>query len=297
MVTMQITSIDTAQRFQADASALRGRVQQPILLLTGDEDAPDNYVMRYGKDESQEGDPNRYGPRHHHNFEQIRFPIDGDYQISGERVIPGGWVGYFPESVYYGPNGLTPNVNLLVLQFGGPTGYGINSISQNRKAREALKAKGRRFEDGLVVWEDENGATHKQDGFEALMEETYGHKVEYAPPRYDDILLLNPEGFPFQPEEGQPGVESKILGTFTARDIRIGFYRIAAGSTLQFGTRPATEIGFVMKGTVDHNGQQLHYGGAFSTKPTDPPESFTATETAELFYVKLPTFTDLAATA
>jgi quercetin dioxygenase-like cupin family protein len=287
---MQTSSIDTANRFQADASALRGRVQQPILLLTGEEDAPDNYVVRYGQDESQEGEPNRMGPRHRHNFDQIRYPLDGEIQICDERVIPAGWVGYFPESVFYGPNGLTPNVNLLVLQFGGATGFGINSISQNRKGREGLKAKGRRFEEGLVVWEDENGKTHKQDGFEALMEETLGHKVEYAPPRYDDILLINPEGFPWQPLEDHPGVWHKVLGTFTARDLRIGFFRIEPGATLPFGTHPSTEIGFLQKGLLEHNGETHAYGTAFSTTPNDPAESLTGIETADLFYVKLPTF-------
>jgi hypothetical protein len=287
---MQISSIENAQRFAPDASALRGRVQQPILLLTGEEDAPDNYVLRYGKDESQEGEPNRMGPRHHHNFEQIRYPMDGEYQICGDRWIPAGWVGYFPETVYYGPNGLTPNVNLLVLQFGGPSGLGLNSIAQNRKGREGLKAKGRRFEDGLVVWEDENGVTHKQDGFEALMEETSGGKVVYAPPRYDDILLINPEGFDWVPVEGQPGVSYRVLGTFTARDIRIGFYQVEPGATLEFGTTPATEIGFIQKGSMTHNGDKHGFGTAFSTKPTDPAEQFTAVETTELFYVKLPTF-------
>jgi hypothetical protein len=289
-MTVQITTLEGSQRFGADASQVRGRVQQPYLLLTGEEDAPDNYVVRFGQDESQEGEPDRYGPRHRHNFEQIRYPIDGDYQISGERVIPAGWVGYFPESVHYGPNKLTPGVDLFVVQYGGPSGLGLNSIAQNRKGREGLKAKGRRFEDGLVLWEDEAGVTHKQDGFEALMEETGGKPVEYAPRRYDDILLINPEGFPWQTDESQPGVESKTLGIFTARDVRIGFFKIDAGATLKFGTQPATEIGFVKSGTVEHDGKSYGYGSAFSTTPTEAPEAITATETAEIFYLKLPTF-------
>ena len=52
---------------------------------------------------------------------------------SAPAQTPAGWVGYFPESAYYGPQSISPDLTMLVLQFGGPSGQGFASVAQRRK--------------------------------------------------------------------------------------------------------------------------------------------------------------------
>src|SRR6202167_6506179 len=44
-----------------------------------------------------------YGtPRHRHNFDQIRYVLDGEFS-AGTGAIDAGQCAYFPEGVHYGP--------------------------------------------------------------------------------------------------------------------------------------------------------------------------------------------------
>jgi hypothetical protein len=46
----------------------------------------------------------------------------------------------------------------------------------------------------------------------------------------------------------------------------------------------------LQKGALVAHGEAQTFGTSFATTPTDRAEPLEATETAELFYVKLPTF-------
>jgi hypothetical protein len=132
---MQINSVAEARNIYEDGNIRSGN-RTVKSLLVGEEGEPDNYKLGFSYGE---GDSDWSTPRHHHLFDQFRHPIEGDYSIGKNKVLPAGWVGYFPESCYYGPQVMSPNLKMVVLQFGGPSGRGFYSNAQRKKAIEKLR--------------------------------------------------------------------------------------------------------------------------------------------------------------
>jgi hypothetical protein len=270
----------------ANASDVRAGGGSVKSLLFGEQDAPDNYVLRYSCGE-EGGDWST--PRHRHVFDQVRYVLEGDYSIGKNRVLPAGWVGYFPESAYYGPQVMSPNLRMVVLQFGGPSGRGFYSTPQRVAAMSAMKTSGT-FTNGVYHWVDEDGGQHNQDAGEAVWERIFGGRVDYPPKRYDEIILMNPENFGWIADEAAPGVAYRRLGTFSERDIRIGFVQLEAGASLDFGTEKAAEVMFLAEGSVSHDGEIHAELTGFSSGAGDAPQTLVAVEPAKFFYTKLPTF-------
>jgi hypothetical protein len=248
--------------------------------------APDNYRFSYS---AGGGEGERFVPRHRHNFEQIRHPLDTGYSIGKDLEIPPGWVGYFPESAYYGPQHTKPG-RVVILQFGGPSGIGYQTVAQHERAYEELIAKGGRFDDGIYTWNDEQGRKHNRDAYEALWEQVFGRPVEYPEPRYSDIILMNPSTFGWVKSRDLPGVAHKWLGSFTERNIRIGFIHLDTGATIPFGTENSNELIFLEQGCVA-TGEEIHpTNSLFGSSSSDGAETIRACEESLLYYVKLPTF-------
>jgi hypothetical protein len=287
-VAMQIGSPTTAPDFFEIAGDHRasGR-RKSAVLLTGTVGRPDNFRLAYQQPVSgQKWD----APRHRHDFEQIRWVLDGDITIAKGQKIPPGWVAYFPESAYYGPQSRGDNLTLLLLQFGGPSGFGFDSPEQLRDGREALVAKGGTFEGGIYRWVDEAGVHRNQDAAEAVHEQIRGNALTYPGKRYQDLVLMDPESFAWIPDRDQPGVTWRRLGTFSEREVRIAFVQLEAGARFALGAQPATEIVFVKEGGVSLDGQDYPALTAFSSAADEQAQPLTATAATVLFYVKLPTF-------
>ncbi|HEX3959231.1 MAG TPA: hypothetical protein VHZ03_21790 [Trebonia sp.] len=285
---MQTGSPSEAQDFFAVAGDLRSSGKRSSkMLVTGSEGAIDNYKLSYGAG----GNPEEWKtPRHRHNFEQIRHPLRGDLIIGHNTVVPEGWVSYFPESCWYGPQVRKPDLSMIVLQFAGPSGYGYDTARELRAGMEALTAKGGEFKNGMYSWVDADGKHRNQDAAEAIYEQNRGEKIVYPAARYDRLLTFNPDAFPWVPEPAQPGVARKWMGTFTEKEIRFGFVKIEAGAAFLLGTEPSVEITFLKSGSVEAAGRRHEALSAFSTEAGDEPSRLTAVEDAVLFYAKLPSF-------
>ena len=283
---MQSNHADTAANFYEVAGNIRTGDRTVKALITGREGSPDNYKLAYsyGEESSEWATP-----RHHHPFEQVRHPVEGDYNIAKGKVLPAGWVGYFPESAYYGPQVMSPNLKMVVLQYGGPSGLGFYSIAQRKQAMIDLKERGT-FAKGIFSYVDEKGTHHNQDAGEAVWEQMHGVPIEYPPTRYEDLVIINPASFDYVKDEETPGVWRKRLGTFSERDIKIGFIKIDAGATLSFGTERAAEVLFLKTGSLEHDGTTHGPLSGFGSEADEAPESLHALETTELLYVKMPTF-------
>jgi hypothetical protein len=284
---MKINHPSQAQDLYDQVGAIREGKRAQAVLLTGEECAPDNYRFTYT---SGVGNQTWTTPRHRHNFEQIRYPLSGDYSMKADKVLPAGWVAYFPESAYYGPQVKNPNLIMLTLQFGGPSGRGYMSVEERRRGQQELADKGGVFEQGNYRWIDERGAHHEQDAFEATWEQAMGTRMDYPPSRYDDVIAMNPACFCWIPDRHSPGVSYKRLGSFTERDVRIALIQLKAGATLSFGTEPAAEIIYLTSGVLRHDGGTYGQMSAFGSARSEPPVPLTAAEESELFYVKMPTF-------
>ena len=278
-------------RISEAASAEGGRVGSmrtgtldQKFLLQADDNSPNDYLLNIGLT----GSGGWGTPRHRHNFDQIRYVLKGKYPASPHKVMGEGSVAYFPESVHYGPQDRPEGLEMMVLQFGGASGSGFLSTPRREAANEALKAKGT-FKDGVFTWIDAQGQKHNADGSAACFEEATGKKLAFAPPRYDDVVMMDPESYAWV-DTGTPGVTTKLLGIFTERNIRISFLRIAAGATFDTGSRTQIEVLFMSRGDVVIDGKTYRDKTALELLPSDAPAEIRANADSLFFSVTLPNF-------
>lgn len=260
-----------------------GKLDQKF-LLTGEDNSPNNYLLNVGLT----GGGGWGTPRHRHNFDQIRFVLKGSYPVSPHKVMKEGSIAYFPESVHYGPQDRPEGLEMMVIQFGGASGQGFLSTPMREAANEALKAKGE-FKNGIFTWYDEKGQKHNQDGSAACFEEATGKKLVFSPPRYDDVVMMDPDAYEWI-GTGEPGVYSKLLGTFTERNTQISVLKIDKDATHNTGTRSQIEVLFLSKGSITVNGKTYGEKSAIELLPTDEPIDIKANEEAHFFRVMLPKF-------
>jgi hypothetical protein len=71
---------DVASADAAVVGSMRDGVLENRFLLIGENGSPNNYVLTLGR----AGAGGWATPRHRHNFDQIRFVIEGDYPYEGE---------------------------------------------------------------------------------------------------------------------------------------------------------------------------------------------------------------------
>jgi hypothetical protein len=259
-----------------------GRFESKI-LMAGDDNSKDNYTLAYTTTVG-----GYLVPRHHHNFDQVRYFLEGE-TVFGKYTLRKGWVSYFAEGVYYGPQSRSDGSSSLELQFGGSTGYGYLSRPQQRAARLELEKRGV-FEKGAYTWLDENKQRHNKDAFEAVFEEASGQKCVYPSPRYEDIIVMNPENYQWIEDPQSPGVYHKWLGSFGERGTRVGFIRLDAGATFTGGKHDARETMAVTRGQVTHDGRLYPLYSAFGFEPKEGQILLKASEETEFFCLQLPKF-------
>ncbi|MGB6940489.1 MAG: hypothetical protein WBE14_28280, partial [Xanthobacteraceae bacterium] len=160
---MRVGEVDTAPGGRV--GSMRDGVLDQTFLLTGEDNSPSNYLLNVGRT----GGGGWATPRHRHTFDQVRYVLKGRYPVAKGVVMEEGSVGYFPESVHYGPQDRPEGLEMMVCQFGGASGQGFLSIPQ-REAANAVLAKKGTFKDGVFTYIDEKGQRHNKDGSEACYE-------------------------------------------------------------------------------------------------------------------------------
>jgi len=275
---------DAAAAPQVDTGQTRTGDVDDKVMLEGPEGSANNYRMLL---EAPITDWTT--PRHRHDFDQIRYAARGDLDYAPGKILPEGWVAYFPEGVYYGPQVKKPGLLLALFQFGGASGHGYSSNRQKKAAYDAMLKNGK-FENGVYTYVDEQGQRHNQDAAEARRELVIGRKVEYRP-RYEDLIIMNPANYDWIKDPQTPGIARKFLGCFTERQMCVGFIRLDPGATMTFGAQRAPEMVFIAKGSVrvGDNSTCGQYG-ALSFEPEDGRVPVSATEPTEFLWVELHKF-------
>lgn len=267
---------------EAVGSMREGKLDQKHLLF-GEDGSPNNYDLNMG----HTGGGGWRTPRHRHNFDQVRYVIEGRLPYSETDFLEQGWVGYFPESVHYGPQERAEGLRTLVLQAGGASGAGYLSVAQ-REATNAELAKTGQFKKGMYHYVDENGDEQSVDGSLAIFEHATGGKLEFATPRYTDVIAMNPEAYDWLPQDA--GVSEKWLATFTERDFRIGLLKLDAGATYQAGLFPSIEILFQIDGLVVADGQKYGAETGYEFLANEGPIPVEAVEPTQFLRFVLHTF-------
>jgi hypothetical protein len=175
----------------------------------------------------------------------------------------------------------------MVLQFGGASGYGYLSVEQREAANEALKTRGQ-FKGGMFTYVDEQGQQQTKDGSEACFEHATGRKLEFAPPRYEDVIVMNPSAYAWL--EAADGVAVKWLAAFTERNARIGFVRLDQNAVYNGGLHPSIEILFQTKGRTAVNGREYGSETGYEFLANEGPVPLRAVEQTEFLCMVLPTF-------
>ncbi len=278
-----VVAADAPAYYDKDNRSARSGANGDKLLLAGVEGSPNNYKLTLGSVVSE-----YTTPRHRHNFDQLRYPISGDYVYAKEKAIPPRWVGYFPEGAYYGPQTQKQNLVLLTLQWGGASGNGYMSKRERQSAYTTLSQKGR-FEKGIFSYVDDQGQVHNQDSFEAMWEQANGRKIKYPEPRYD-CLVMNPESFRWVERPGAPRVATRQLGSFTERDTQIGFVRLDSGAAFDFAGTGATVLLFVTRGQIEFGGKTYPEHTSFEITHEDASAIISASDESEILRVQLPRF-------
>jgi hypothetical protein len=251
-------------------------------LIQGEDGTPDNFFMQLSHTFAD-----FESPRHRHNFDQVRIQLKGDADFARDGVMRPGTLAYFPEGVFYGPQSIAGESSTIVLQFGGASGSGYVGEERYQQAVAELKEHGS-FDKGIYhSHRDEEGRRKNQDAYEAVWEHIHGRRLEYPKSDYTQPVFLDPATFSFQPEAGQPGVQRKALGRFSARGTRIDVLRLERGASVSLAPHA---IVFVLSGQGDARaGAKDGHWTAHSTLRTgDAPELVSATETAELLEIHIP---------
>jgi hypothetical protein len=247
-------------------------------LLTGDEGSLGNFVFGLY---SQTGDFS--SPRHHHNFSQWRYQIDGECDLGKNGVMKPGMLAHVPEGAYYGPQSSNQPNTVALIQFGGPTGHGYMSQDQVYRAFEEMQAIGH-VENGVFYRNDGVPGKKTMDSFEATWEFATQRPMLYPPPQYAEPIVLDTANFRWMPLDGVPGVEEKAYGTFTDCKIPSAGYKLDPGATF---TATGRGIYFVLSGSgLLEGGPFRRFTGLLLERRETA--TFRADETSEILLLGLP---------
>jgi hypothetical protein len=258
-------------------------------LFQGTTGAPDNFEFSLTR---VQGD--YYTPRHRHNFDQVRYAISGVMNYAPKKDLTAGMVGYFPEGTFYGPQAGGEDSVVLLAQLGGASGSGFMSYQQLNSGYEQLRTRGE-FKEGSFSYRDDQGNTHRKDGYEAVWEHVNGRPVDYPKPRFEEPILMHPENFQWVTSEHR-GVRLKQVGAFGERGLAVGLIAADPGASCAFGilaAHNARRLLFVIDGSLEIGNRQYGAQTSISMEPGDHEAVFEAAEKVELFYLDLPRFLSL----
>lgn len=228
-------------------------------LLMGDRSKPfENYRYILGRNEAD-----FFMPRHRHTFEQIRLPVVGDMNLGEQGILHEGEIGYFPEGQTYGPQDDKigdPKQLQLVLQFAGASGLGM----------QAGRGRGPGNPDAQRERRERPPADTK-----------------FPRPRYQGVIIMNPDRFNWLPIPGVPGVARKFFGSFSERAFWIDMIKIEAGAEWTSSSDDARRLTVVLAGAVTVEGTELGYLGAVEADPGDTAH-YRASEETVLYTIGLP---------
>ena len=225
--------------------------------------------------------PGPAAQRHRHNFEQIRFIIDGEWRF-GKGKYGAGWLGFFPEGAFYGPQQNLVETRGFVIQYPGPSGARFVSRPEERAAQREMVESGVRFESGLAHFPEGK----RQDGAEALWEHIAGKRLKYPKPLYQDRVWLDTALFEWVPS-GVPGVSIKRLGYFNTRGPAIALLRIDPGYALPAGHNSCPMMRYLYEGEALYAGQRLPSVSSLYYPPDAPYEALKSDGGATLLSVEL----------
>lgn len=256
-------------------------------LFKGTPGEPGNFEMVVLEVPSVGG---RYFPRHHHDFDQIRYTIAGNPAWAPGHATPPGSIVYIPAGTWYGPYDREASEETLHLQFEGANGAPFVDYDSLVVAQKELAKKGT-FEKGAYSWVDENGKRHNMDGHEAAIEFLTGHKVQFPAPRFLSPVEIHPTSFTWI--DVAPGVQIKDLGTFTERRTRLAMISLEGSSSFAVSSPEQRTLLFATAGSGAAGGETIEGKDGVMLELGDEAVISTSSH-LELLLIGLPTLASVS---
>lgn len=248
------------------------------LLLEGRRGDPGTFELRYNEIAA-----GYETPRHRHNFEQVRWVLEGKFTLAKDKFIQAGEVGYWPEGVYYG-GPAEGELKAITLQCGGPSGYGVLSLEQVAEGRAALSRSGS-FHDGVYTVVDAQGRKRNRDSYEAIWEYLNNRPIEYPNPRYREVAVIDPQAH--LARQSAPGIRLRHLGTFSEGYTALILIEADAGATLELGHARQASVAFLRSGELADRGRRYPARSAFHLEAGEKAR-LAVEQAAQVLQIRLP---------
>lgn len=190
-------------------------------LLNGRPGNPGNFALQLVRTPDT-----YYSPRHRHNFDQVRYQLEGEFDFTRDGIMHPGIIGYFPEGTHYGPQDTRSSSLTLVLQFGGDSGSGYLSAEEYRQAADTLSQTGT-FSKGIYTTVTAEDKKINQDAYEAVWEKVHGKPLVYPKTSFTKPVFIDPETIAWEKTQ-YAGVSRRVLGDFSASGTRLHQFLIEA---------------------------------------------------------------------
>lgn len=250
-------------------------------LFQGEEMSPNNFEFTIVKVEQEYNTPS-----HRHNFDQVRFLLDGSFGYNDEQQQGKGSIGYFAEGTYYQQRAHGASHTLL-LQTSSGSGSPYISFQKLRDTSDELRKNGE-FKNGVYT-KYVDGKKINQDAYEATWECAVGEKLKYSRPRFDRPVIMNPDQFEYCELENAPGVRQKHLGHFGERELGIAFLQFDKDATLEIGDAYEGEyLFYALEGEGRVNEKTWKQGTAWHRESKENIV-ISADTGAVLYFLRLPT--------
>jgi len=237
-----------------------------------------------------------FTPRHRHNFDQIRYTLDG-VQSTGHGDLGPGEIGYFPEGAYYGPQAQKGECATLVLQFQGASGRHLLSNEEMNATYQKMREAGAVFENGVYKGKTAEGKRKNKDSYVAIWEEHEGKRLTFPAARYRTPVMMLSDSYAWIRDRDRPGIETKHLGTFTEMRTGVGFFRLLPGASLDAARQRDAEIRYCIDGAFSYGGKEWGRETYMYLPPESTPEVLSTREGATFFSIGLPMIAEFAARA
>ena len=243
-------------------------------LINGEPGTPGNFSLQLVRTPDT-----YYSPRHRHNFDQVRYQLEGEFDFTRDGIMRPGMIGYFPEGTHYGPQDTRSSSLTLVLQFGGDSGSGYLSREEYDQAAGQLSTRGV-FSRGVYTVEKPGGGKINKDAYEAVWEEINNKPLVYPKTGYTSPVFIEPDKSDWEGTE-QSGVQRKTLGIFSDSGTRILQYLVQAGSQWKMED---SCLYFIDKGNGEINGNryQQHTSAYLEAGENPVLEAVTPTQILQL---------------
>ncbi len=224
-----------------------------------------------------------YSPRHRHNFDQVRFTIEGSVKYGPIVTQPGDCL-YFPEGVFYGPTEIASDEALtMTIQSQGPSwSYFPPRPDLERATAEVATRAELDRERGRFRWP----SGKYQDSYEAAWEHLTGTKLVYPPARHQHPCLLRSESFAWVPSPRDPAVAVKPLARFNESGPAVNLTRLEPGAALPGGTSRCHQVATVIAGSAQYGDTTAARGTIFYYPPGCAHAALTSAEGCVLFAVQ-----------